>query len=361
MPPSHIRIGGAGIAGASTARHLAELGMSVSVYDPVLSSGKPATQGASHIPHTVLHSRLLAGAEPAADLRQAAFHYTAPWQRRFTGVRDTGALQLQGPNLDEKRLERLCESFGADAPDQAWWIQRLSPHRVAQKLHLDIEQDALWFPTAGVTHLPELCKSLLDHPLIETVGEVLTPDALQPTILCTGIAARDWPGLSWLELQPVAGQLDCYELSNTQFSPTCAVVGNGYVVPASDHNVVLGATYEYSPWPAEKSHTIIADMNDKIINVAAARRTHTQRGVRAVSSDRTPIVGQVEDNLWLNTGMGSMGTTMAPLGASVLAAEFMGWPSGLQPATRALLRPERFIERQQRRGFRHGARPVSDS
>ncbi|RYY87587.1 MAG: FAD-dependent oxidoreductase, partial [Comamonadaceae bacterium] len=56
------------------------------------------------------------------------------------------------------------------------------------------------------------------------------------------------------------------------------------------------------------------------------RSVRAWSGVRCASSDRRPLVGEVQPGLWVNTAMGSRGLTFAPLCAELLAARLHAEP-----------------------------------
>ena len=49
-------------------------------------------------------------------------------------------------------------------------------------------------------------------------------------------------------------------------------------------------------------------------------------GVRCASTDRRPVLGELEPGLWVSTAMGSRGMTFAALCAELLAARVHGEP-----------------------------------
>jgi len=53
-------------------------------------------------------------------------------------------------------------------------------------------------------------------------------------------------------------------------------------------------------------------------------------GVRCVSDDRRPFLGEVQPGLWVSTAMGSRGLTFAALCAELLAARLHGEPLPLE-------------------------------
>ena len=72
------------------------------------------------------------------------------------------------------------------------------------------------------------------------------------------------------------------------------------------------------------------------------------RGVRAVTSDRLPVMG-FDGGVWFNLGHGSHGTTTAILGAEIVASAIAGEVAPVTTDLLDLVRPGRFRERQKRR------------
>ncbi len=360
--PTHVRVYGAGIAGASVARHLAEAGVSVSVYDPA-----GIASGASAIDATIVHARLLGDQSPDADLRCAAFHYGSNFLKRFSGWHPDGVMQLQGPNLDQQKLLRISRAYAAQSHEQTPWIQHLNARETSQIAGLPVDSDGLFFPSAGHVNTPVLCADLLAHPLISLfshagpVFEDVDADVGTPQVICAATATRQFAGCELLEITDVYGQLDhfnsSYKVANLP------LVGNGYLVPTSA-GCVLGASYEYSPWQPSKATAHNLNLNQHLLQVDQLQWSRRMRGARAIASDRNPIVGALdppaahaEDKaihpVWLATAFGSMGTTAAPLSAAMLSAELLGWMPPVEQQVSALMRPQRFAQRQARRGIRH--------
>ena len=84
--------------------------------------------------------------------------------------------------------------------------------------------------------------------------------------------------------------------------------------------------------------------------------------MRGVSSDRLAVIGLVPASagrLFVNLAHSSSGTSTAPLGAQLIDELCGGEFAPLTRDAIAALAPDRFLERQSRRGPRHGARAVS--
>ena len=115
---------------------------------------------------------------------------------------------------------------------------------------------------------------------------------------------------------------------------------------------MIGSTYEYKPWTEDQA--LEQNINK---NLAYLPQTYTvaesQHGSRTVSSDRNPVVGQVQEHLWVSTAHGSMGTSSAPYAAAIIAAAMTHRMPVAGQRECQLIAPERFITRQARRGRRY--------
>ncbi len=353
--PRAVTVHGAGMAGAFTARHLADSGVAVTVYDP-----QGIAQGASAMSATVLHSRLSGDGSVNAELRSSAFHYAAAYLHRFTGFSPSGVMWIQGPNLGADKLARISTAYDAANPDQHAWLQHLSAADASRLSAAHIDGDTLYYPSAGVVDAPKLCQALLTHDAIDVVPSTgpITPD--QPNVVCASTDTRRFPGCELLEITDVYGQLDWYHSSEPV--ARMPIVGNGYFVPTAE-GCVLGASYEHSPWPEEQATEHNLKTNLHLLGSTPLTWQARKRAARCVASDRTPVVGRMEvaeaaAPLWVLTGLGSMGTTAGVLAAAAISAEINGWLPPLSEAVAQLMHPRRFQERQARRGIRH-IKPLS--
>ena len=392
--PARVIVIGAGLAGASAAWHLAQAGVQVRVYDPQLNqsgvdqpSSAPSIdelQPASRVPATVLHGRLLADAGPAGLLRCHAYLYAAALVARFAEFQATGVLQLPAPGgpatgtghaadtagLPRDRLTAIHATYGNSGP----WLQRVDQATARRLSDWPVASGGLWFPDGGIVDTPGLCAALLRDPLIETVASaaILSEGPAEqgvPMVLACGIACLTAPAARYLELAAVHGQLDFVSLDPASATaPRAPVVGNGYLVP-HEGQLAAGATYEYQPWdPARASRQNLLQLGDRPLTWR--RRI---RGTRTVSSDRTAIAGQLIGapggagqrdvpaspagaTIYVSTGHGSMGNVSSHFAGALIAARICGDAPPMSPALEAQLSPLRFRDRQQRRGYRQGAR-----
>ena len=335
-------IHGAGFAGCAAARALAERGVCVTVRDLAVAAG------ASGIPGAALHGRLLADGSAAAAWRAHSYAF-ATWRcGAMPGVRHSGALQLPGPNASAERLGKLATAL----PDD--WLAPVAPPAAADLAGLAAAPAGLHFPHAGVVDGPSLCAALLDHPCIEfqraalhAGGEALggsaapaaSADAVQ--VLANGAAVA--AAVPELEVTGLPGQADLF--AGQLRMP---VLADGYFAPAGG-GCWTGATYEYRPWAPGAATAANGARFEALFGRPPGASLAAFRGTRAVTSDRAPIIGQVDAATYVSSGHGSVGVASAMLAGEWVASLVCG---ELPPVTReieALCRPGRFRDRQRRR------------
>ena len=156
-----------------------------------------------------------------------------------------------------------------------------------------------------------------------------------------------------LEIGDVYGQLDWSappDIPSADRLDT-AIVGNGYVLPGAEH-WVLGSTYEQTPWPPATATEHNITSNQRILGDGPIEPVRYQRAARCVSSDRDPVIGKVDEHTWVSAAHGSMGSSSAPFAASLIVSDVLGWIPPASPRALASAAPDRFIERQARRGVK---------
>jgi tRNA 5-methylaminomethyl-2-thiouridine biosynthesis bifunctional protein len=157
-----------------------------------------------------------------------------------------------------------------------------------------------------------------------------------------------------LPLRPVRGQASWTDGG----PPVAAAAWGGYVLPTRS-GLLFGATHD-----REDTDTGVRE-TDHARNLATLRATLPElagriagqslagrAAVRATTPDRLPIAGPAPEGdagLFVLTGFGSRGFSLAPLLAEHVAALALGAPSPLPQALAGLVAPGRFRERAARR------------
>lgn len=338
--PLKATVFGAGFAGAAAARALAERGVDVTVRDAAVAAG------ASGVPGAVLHVRLLADGSAAAAWRAHSYAFAVERYAGLPAVRHTGALQLPGPNASAERLAKVAAAL----PDD--WVVPVSEGDAAELAGIDTAPAGLHFPHAAVVAGPGLCAALLDHPRIEFqpvrnnaqawVGGAPEVSAIDGArVLAAGAAVA--AALPELEVTALPGQADLFAGALRM-----SVLGDGYCAPAGDA-CWTGATYEYRRWGPGAAAKANRTRFEALFQRPAGAALASFRGVRAVTSDRVPIIGRLDANTYLTAGHGSVGVASAALAGEWIASLICGEPVPVTRAVEALCRVGRFRDRQRRR------------
>lgn len=342
--PREVVVVGAGLAGAATARRLADKGIGVALLD----RGEGVASGASAIPAAVLHPRLLPAASVDALYRLQSFLHAAAWLSGCRGVAATGVLQLAGAN-EPSPGERDPERHGSEEPLRIQRVAEATPddiaayadaHAASELAGTPVHAPGLFFPGALTVNGRALAVDLANDPDIVLRSD-LDRGPGTTVVRATGADVAEFPHL---EVRPLAGQLDRFPCDRP---PRLPIVGDGVIVPDTA-SVWAGATYEYNPWDPDQASQANAARYAGFFGAEPGPTLNRFRGTRAVTSDRLPVVG-ADGDTWFNLGHGSRGTITAIFGAEIVASAING---EVAPATcdiRALLEPARFRQRQLRR------------
>ena len=350
-----VAILGAGIAGASLARAFRAQGVSPRMFDAIA----PA---ASNGPAALVTPRLDAGLGPPAALFAQAFARAgALYAAQADVVLASGVLQLAVGAKDEGRFAAIARSdlfepgemSVIDPAESSRRLGEPAPPALAMETGLVIEPAPLL--SAWLPEVSRVAVSCLEYQgglwrLLGEDGQAIA-EAEIICVACGMASAGLVPGLA---LRAVRGQ--------ASFAPGAlapgAVLFGGYVAPAPG-GVMFGATHDrddegLDPRPDDHQRNLAA-VTEILPGLAAqlgAGPFAAHVGVRATTVDYLPIAGAAPDaaGLFVLTGLGSRGFTLAPLLAEHVAAVALGPPSPLPGPLTDLVDPARFERRARRRG-----------
>jgi tRNA 5-methylaminomethyl-2-thiouridine biosynthesis bifunctional protein len=362
-----IAVIGAGIAGASLARALRDLGASCRLFD----IGSPGA-GASGAPAVLAAPRLDAGLGPIAALfAQASARANALYLDVPHAVLSQGVVQLPVGERDTERFATIARSdlFEAGA------VRLLGGEDSAAMLGEPARAGLFMAEATALDPAPVLaawCGSTEQA----TVGSIELKDGV------------------WRLLDPVGGDIAEFEVVCLAAGPACtrllddiplvAVRGQSSValnvhcpVDASfagqvidtPAGTVFGSTHDRGDLEAEprdaddaRNLATVAKALPRLAERLAGAPTTGWAAVRAASPDYLPLAGAVEGapGLYLFTALGSRGFTLAPLLGEHLAALILNAPSPLAAPLADLVDPARFARRAARRGRPAPARALSN-
>jgi tRNA 5-methylaminomethyl-2-thiouridine biosynthesis bifunctional protein len=387
-----VTVVGAGIAGAGTARALAERGWQVTVLD----AGATPAAGASGLPVGVVAphtshddsgvSRLSrAGLRLMVQTMRALLQEGVDWgctgvrERRLPGKTRRGGVPLSWLAEHAHTANEWTRKAPPPAPDDAYWHPRgawLRPAQLVRALlaHPNIrwqgnaKVDALTCITPDNAHTATIAASRWQvrqgHTVLaESARIVLAAGPGSAALIATATADGSSP-----RINPLRGQVSWGLMTDVPAGspmPATPVNGNGSFV----HNIAspdgpawyTGATYDrihsdarlFDGDHAENLERLQALEPDTAAALAPLfatvgtdkPRVHGWAGVRCGVHDRLPMTGRVPnapEGLYMNTAMGSRGLTLGLLCGELLAAQWAGEPLPIEARLAKFLDATRF-------------------
>ena len=391
---------GAGIGGCCAANALARRGYQVTVIDRY---DQPAQAGSGNL-QAVLYPKLSLRTDQLPEINLASLLFASRYYRRYWQAghgEQCGVLVL--PESD-KQLDEFSQIAARHAP--AEWIHLAEGEQLHKLSGLVLgSEQALWFERLGWLQPQSLCKALLAHPNIKRICANVTEchyhsadqqwqlreDQLaiasgSQLVLACGIDSDKFCQTGQLPFRPIRGQVTHLSTQQLQSTPRCAVCAEGYIAPAHEQQLTLGASYRHDSSDTELKESehqhnlelmrrsdpgleqLLADINPCGLPGRA--------NFRATTPDYLPLVGAVPNipdmlerfaflgrdakqvkplqgayhpHLFMLAGLGSRGFSFAPLMSELLASQMEG---SIGPLPRELcnaLHPARFVIRDLKR------------
>ncbi|MDB5446407.1 MAG: hypothetical protein JWQ97_1724, partial [Phenylobacterium sp.] len=346
---ARVAVIGAGVAGASAARAVRALGAEAVVFD---TQGPGA--GGSGNPAALVTPRLDAGLGAPAQLFAAAFARAVQlYAEHPEAIIARGVLQLAAGVRDAERFARIAASdlfepgalASIDAAEASRRLGEPAPGALDQLAALVLDPAPVlqaWTQGPRIARVARLERAAAGWRLLDEAGAVIGEAEAVIVAACLE-SARLAPGLP---LAPVRGQASWSALE----APPPAVAWGGYAVPTRE-GVLFGATHDRDDTDLdmrEADHARnLATLADRLPGLAArleGRALQGRAAVRATTPDRLPVAGEA-DGLFLLSGFGSRGFSLAPLLAEHVAALALSAPSPLPRPLAALVEPGRFARR----------------
>ena len=329
---------GAGIAGAALARAFAVLGIEASVVE-----AEGAGAGASGNPAALVTPRLDAGLGAIARLHAQAFVRATDLYRAeaLEAVIATGAIQLPRTPKDAGRFERIA-GWDGFAPGALGF----GGEGLAFRDALTVEPAGIlkaWLPAERIAaRVARLERVEAGWRLLDAAGAAIL-DADLVCIAAGSAAAR----LLALPLKPVRGQVSW---TGEESLEGPAVAWGGYALPLP-RGLLFGATHDRGDEGLElraedhaRNLAQLAEGRPELAVRLADASLGGRASLRAATPDHLPLAGAVPGapGLFLLTGLGGRGFTLAPLLAEAVAAEALGAASPLPASLGIIVDPSRF-------------------
>jgi tRNA 5-methylaminomethyl-2-thiouridine biosynthesis bifunctional protein len=356
IPQHHeIVVIGAGICGASIADELIWRGKSVCIVDAAASA---ATACSSHA-YAIAHPHIGKGSARLLSLTRIAFllaeaKWGGSWNRH-------GIFQptKKDKPFDRGEIAADLRSLGLDAEIAI----PLDAKEAA--LRCGIEQSGVWMPRGASLNLFEASHALLknqdrlialwntpiarlgrtdekwhllgcNNQTILSADKVVVANSLGCNALMSSIDIR-------LPLKPVRGQLSIFSIANkspwVNKLPRVGISGDGYCLPAKmledgSYCWAVGSSFdegEEDLSSSDGSDAFNREQAQGLVDypdgdLAELRKIGDFVGVRCVSGDRLPIIGELTQRpgIFLATALGSRGVLWSALASKLIAAQVLG-------------------------------------
>lgn len=382
--PSHALVVGGGLAGAATARALAQQGIACTVLE---RHAEPAAE-ASGNPAGLFHGAVLGHDGPHARLLRAAALAAEPAARaalaRGVAGQVEGLLRLES-RLALPAMQALIKRQALPAR----YVQALSAASASQLAAMPLTQPAWFYPGAGWVDPAAWVRDALATAGVAWRGAVTVQRLVQRNglwqafdsadgviaeaplvVLATAHDALRLAGLppQWLLRQ--RGQLSWSAAAGATAAPRIPVASGGYALTLPDGRLLFGATSQPDdddPRVRESDHA--ENRAKAALRIGAPALDglgplQGRVGWRATAADRLPLVGPApaleaprparadaprllprQPGLWLHTGLGSRGLTTATLCAELIAAQASGAPWPLEADLADAIDPARWLLR----------------
>ncbi|GGY32159.1 tRNA 5-methylaminomethyl-2-thiouridine biosynthesis bifunctional protein MnmC [Bacterioplanes sanyensis] len=385
-----VTVIGAGLAGCSTARALAERGYGVTLIDRL-----GVAQAASGNPQGGLYIKLAAGDNAVhSEFYRSAYGAALASVERTLGPaadnphwRQCGVLQLAYSDKEQQRQHSFMQR--QQPPPEL--LYAVDAQQASQLAGISLPAGGLFFPKAGWVSPVAYCNALIQHANIRLhQGDVQTLTASASgwqietkdaswhsphVVVANAYDARALLPDAYLPIKRIRGQLSLLNADSVP-SPQVVLCARSYMPPAHAGQLCLGATYNLrddDPDVRDQDHLAnLAHLSDFGITSDTAEICGGRVGFRCTTPDYLPMAGPVVDSqatlqqlapmvnnakhipqndmpylpgLWLNIGHGSRGLASAALCAELIAAQLDG--DGLPVATSVAeaLAPCRFLLR----------------
>jgi tRNA 5-methylaminomethyl-2-thiouridine biosynthesis bifunctional protein len=376
-PEKNALIIGAGIAGSSLAYQLAKRNYQVTLLDGNNQHEIEIFQNKAAMisPHFMLNN------PKYNSLMSKASKYAYDLTNEFNYPREDalmeGVIKLYENDMADKLIEKIV-SLGLEKAD----FKYLPKNLIKKKYGIENKAGIL-FKCGGWVSPNKICSSLINHKNIKFVPKTKVKEitykknlwvtscddsnkyAASNLILCNSFALNEISLFRDIDLKKNRGQINWLP-SKKKYGSKEIISDGGYLIPDVSGFDVFGSTYELDN---ENKNLSMTDFDKNLKTYQKLSGVKIEKndmpitgwvGWRAVTPDRTPYVGHVLDeskevynkprsiqelkwhpNLFINTGYGSRGYTLAPFISKCLASLISGSQTPIEEDILNYLNPSR--------------------
>ena len=317
---------GAGMTGAAISSALARRGWQVTIID---KNSSLASEGSGNA-NAILMPRLSVDHDTQSQLTLLGFLYSLRYFHQLQTCSDEftwhqcGAIQIPRDEAQWRRMQLIAsqENIARSLLDP------VDQQQASELANCSVASAGWHLPLAGWLTPSELCSALIkqypDHINFQANTEIssiekqdsqwVTYDNNQQAlhrantvIIANACSANQFEQTDWCKLHPKRGQISLIPQHECNIKPSKIVCADAYITPPIHSQHVVGATFVTADTSTElrqseheenliKLKKMIPSFEQKEIRTLGGRA-----GIRAVSTDRLPIVGPVADEISFNT------------------------------------------------------------
>lgn len=356
-PRKRVAVMGGSIAGAAVAHALGKR-----CHSPVIYEKKGTLDKIGH-PVAVLYPKLTVDPSPLGRYHVHAFLYARMMARnlKINSWKECGVLHLDLDEDERARTQKMLQSgeYPGDFCSQG--------------------DGGLFQPVAGMIDPVEFRRRLTGSIYTQNRHDIADRGSLQEeaVVIAAGASTKKFPGLDWLPLQSVRGQMTLLKPTAQSQWLDHVICHDGFLTPPMDGLHGAGATFQKDStddsFHAEDDAENLAKLGQHLphFGFTAKDVAGASWGFRATTPDKLPMAGPLPDfercradfadlregkevvakpvpyipHVYLSTGFGAHGMTGALLAGEIVAAEISGEPCPVPASLLEHLLPERFIFR----------------
>lgn len=389
-----VAVIGAGIAGCSTARYLAESGFEVTL----IEEAPQAANGASGNSAGIYYPFLSVDLNLTTQFFLHAYHRVLHDFTRFNLLPWVNSIGVINLTKDQDELDKLTAVYKNNGEFERW-IKSFNEQEVSAGFSNLKNRVGLSFPKSGFVDPVKVCEELINHNSIFCIWNTLISqiksidkkwhltggdycDVFDALVICNSTRAQELLPKHFLPSINVRGQTLKTTLKHTSLSrPKTVICDQIYLIPFDQENLYVGATFERED---DNENLSAESQNELLEKLEALTESPIEKnislngrvGFRLCSVDRLPFVGplpklefylnkyndlwqgkpanhfpQAENwpNLYINIAHGARGITSSFLCASIITEYIAQQPFSLPQPLLQQIHPARCLIRELRK------------
>lgn len=360
-----VAIIGGGLAGCALAYVLKRAGAEPVIYE----AGGEIAPEASGNPVGLYNPRFTAEFGPEAEFYSSAFESVLDVFKTLSDIdwNPCGALHLINDEKKEKRFAQTVQSW--PVPE----MRIVDAAEASEIAGMELSHKALYLPRSGSVSPKRLCAAYVRGVDVQLntyfptpegggqgggVGFLFETSALHPPlnplpmggekygalVLACGMGALKF--IPHLPLQSVRGQITLVKASVSSLKLKTNLCYGGYMSTALDGQHIVGSTFQrwldHTDQLAQDDQDNLGRLYSHVPDFSGLEVVGARAAIRTTAEDHFPVVGQVDENLYVSTAHGSHGILSSLMAAEILAAQILKKKPPLSEAVLQRLSPDRF-------------------